>query len=315
MTQPNKKNKPEAPNIVKNIKKYAIFNPEGGLGKIIASTAIAKAIKEKYPDRTLIVVTPWPEVYLNNPLVERVYRPGAMPYFYQDYIKGKDTIVFKGEPYFNTGHLYNKQHLIKSWCETHSLKYDENLTPELYFTSAESTRVQGQVVRDKPTLLLQTNGGMYKGNNMQYCWTRDMPYNQAQILCDELSKQFQIIHVTRPECPQLNNTETLQEVDKRTLMLMAGLCTKRILIDSCLQHAAAALKAKSTVLWVATHPEVFGYKLHNNIKPAVEFRDNQNTQYIDSSFFDYDFNGPEHEYPFASPDVFNLQEIVDSLID
>ena len=73
MTQPNKKNKPEAPNIVKNIKKYAIFNPEGGLGKIIASTAIAKAIKDKYPDRTLIVVTPWPEVYLNNPAGTTVF--------------------------------------------------------------------------------------------------------------------------------------------------------------------------------------------------------------------------------------------------
>ena len=115
--------------------KFAIFNPEGGLGKIIASTAIAKAINEKYPERKLVVVTPWPEVYLNNPIVHRVYRPGAMPYFYQDYIKGKDTIVFKGEPYFNTGHLYNKQHLISSsftLTDCHLVKEDYALNGKTF---------------------------------------------------------------------------------------------------------------------------------------------------------------------------------------
>ena len=105
-------------------------------------TAVANAINTKYPDRKLIVVTPWPEVYLNNPIVHRVFRPGHMPYFYEDYIKGKDTIVFKGEPYYNTGHLYNKQHLIQSWCQTHSLEFDDNLKPELFFTSVEIERVQ-----------------------------------------------------------------------------------------------------------------------------------------------------------------------------
>jgi hypothetical protein len=40
---------------------------------------------------------------------------------------------------------------------------------------------------------------------------------------------------------------------------------KRILIDSCLQHAAAALKQQSTVLWVGTSPTVFGYNIHKNV--------------------------------------------------
>ena len=83
------------------------------------------------------MVTPWPEVYLNNPRVWRVFRSGHNPYFYKDYIKGRETIVFKGEPYFNTGHLYNKQHLIKSWCQLHNLEFDGNTKSELYFTSAE----------------------------------------------------------------------------------------------------------------------------------------------------------------------------------
>jgi hypothetical protein len=41
---------------------------------------------------------------------------------------------------------------------------------------------------------------------------------------------------------------------------------KRLLIDSFAQHMAAALNLKSTVCWISTKPETFGYKLHDNIK-------------------------------------------------
>ena len=29
---------------------------------------------------------------------------------------------------------------------------------------------------------------MYQGNDRTYCWTRDIPHNQAQILVNELAK-------------------------------------------------------------------------------------------------------------------------------
>lgn len=292
---------------------YIIFNPEGGLGKIIASTAVVRNIRVTYPDHKIIVVTPWPEVYLNNPNVERVFRSGNTPYFYKDYIKGRKSIVFKGEPYFNTGHLYNKQQLVKSWCELHNLNYDGNNNPELFFSPIEARKVATELVRDKPVLIMQTNGGMYKENNKDYCWTRDIPHNQAQILANELSKSYAILHVSRPQCKKLENTETVNEVDKRTLILMLASSQKRLLIDSCLQHAAAALNLPSTVLWVGTHPEVFGYDMHTNIKPALNMIE-KNTSYIDSLLFDYDFNGPEYEYPFESDNIFNLQEVFDSIV-
>lgn len=42
----------------------------------------------------------YPEVFINHPDIHRVYRIGMTSYFYDDYIKDKDTIVFKHEPYF-----------------------------------------------------------------------------------------------------------------------------------------------------------------------------------------------------------------------
>ena len=45
--------------------KFAIFNPEGGLGKIIASTAIAKAINEKYPENQNLKITNIHDPYIH----------------------------------------------------------------------------------------------------------------------------------------------------------------------------------------------------------------------------------------------------------
>ena len=69
--------------------KYLIFHVEGGLGKNIASTAVVTHLKKKYPDRRIIVVSPYPEIFLNNKYIYRVYRFGATPYFYDDYIMEK----------------------------------------------------------------------------------------------------------------------------------------------------------------------------------------------------------------------------------
>jgi len=88
-------------------KKYSIFHIEGGLGKHVAATAVARCIKNTHPDRELVIVCAWPEVFINLDFVDRVYRLGNVPYFYQDYIDGKDSLIFKHEPYTNPTLLQN----------------------------------------------------------------------------------------------------------------------------------------------------------------------------------------------------------------
>ena len=226
---------------------YVIFNPEGGLGKIIASTAVLKYIEKKYPDHKIIVLTPWAEVFVNNPRVYRFYKSGNHPYFYNDFLKGRKSIVLRGEPYFQTDHLYSNQHLIKSWCELFNLPYDGDCTPELYFTNAELENYNNNIALDKPILLFQTNGGPWDLDKT-YSWTRDFPHKQSQILVDELSKMYNILHICRDKGPQLNNVTRIGDTPNKRIFLSLLLKTeKRILIDSCLQHAAAALNLPSTV--------------------------------------------------------------------
>lgn len=290
--------------------KYSIFSFEGGLGKAIAATAVAEIIKNNHPDRKLIVVTPWPEVFLNNPFVERVFRLGNCPYFYKDYIYNKDSLIFKGEPYFTSEHIQKKRHIILSWCELFKLKYN-NEKSKLFYNAAELDQIMSKFGnRPKPILLMQTNGGLYN-HQKAYCWTRDLPPIQAQQLADVLQQQFHILHVSRPNSPKLNFTESIPELPKRELLGLLLVSKKRLLIDSCMQHAAAAFDLPSTVCWVGTSHTNFGYEMHSNIYPAAK---KTMDHLIDSFIFDYNFDGLEHEYPYSTNELFDLNVIVQSIL-
>ena len=66
--------------------KYFVWFIHGGLGKNVAATALVKSIKKTHPNRKLIIVCSWPQVFLNNPNIDRVYSAGNIPHFYEDYI-------------------------------------------------------------------------------------------------------------------------------------------------------------------------------------------------------------------------------------
>ena len=71
-----------------------VFHIEGGIGKNVAATAVITAYKKAKPKRKIIVVSAWPEVWINNPHIARFYRIGNTPYFYQDVIKqNRDNII------------------------------------------------------------------------------------------------------------------------------------------------------------------------------------------------------------------------------
>ena len=91
---------------------------------------------------------------------------------------------------------------------------------------------------------------------------------------------------------------------------MTAAVDKRLFIDSSLQHASAALGKKSTVLWIATQPKIFGYKLHHNIGPKKEYLDG----HIDSYLFDYNFTGTIYECPYKSTDeLHDVNAIIQSV--
>ena len=295
---------------MQNNEKYIIWHIQGGLGKNIAATALCNDLKQQYKDRKLIMVVSYPEAFLSNPVVDRVYALGQSPYFYQDYIEGKDIVLFRHEPYNQTAHVTKKQHLIHNWCDLLDIEY-KNQQPVL-FPNYPQRMTTGIWQRPKPVMVIQTGGGPMQGQKFSYSWTRDMPVEVAQEIINKYSQQYHIIQVTRPDGYQLPGAERIDRPlsNMELFSLLVG-SQKRVLIDSCLQHAAAALKLQSTVLWVGTSPTVFGYSSHKNIIAKLPKKANQ---LIGSYLFDYQFENNMHECPYMDvKDMFNIEEIFKSI--
>jgi hypothetical protein len=111
-----------------------IFQISGGIGKCVMGTAVAEIIKKKYPESKLIVVSGYPDVFLNNPFVDRAYSFGEHKYFYSDYIDGKDFKLFAHDPYLEAEHIIQKEHVIETWCKLFGLEY-EGEQPKVYLRS------------------------------------------------------------------------------------------------------------------------------------------------------------------------------------
>lgn len=295
--------------------KYSIFHVQGGLGKHIAATAVAKCIKNNHPHRKLIVVCVYADIFMNLPFVDRVYQLGNTSYFYQTYVENKDSILFHQEPYFTTDHIHKRLPLIQTWCKMYGLTY-KGETPELIFNSLQKKISKDVWVKDKkPVMVLHTNGGLITPDARPYLWARDMPFDIAQQIVDRYHKKYTIYQCTKNNSETIVNAIPIKYDDKTQLSTMEYLSIilhseKRILIDSCLQHAAAALKLPSVVLWNGTSPKVFGYDMHTNIETVKP----QNFKLPQSYLFDFDFNGVEHEYPFnENDDLFDIDKIFDSI--
>lgn len=295
--------------------KYCVFHVQGGLGKHIAATAVAKCIKNNYPSRKLIVVGVWTDVFLNLPFIDRVYNLGQTSYFYQTYIENQDSLIFANEPYYTTDHINKKLPLIQTWCKMYGLDYNGEM-PELKFNPLQK-KIAKEVWRkeDKPVMVIHTNGGMIEPNAKPYMWARDMPIDVAQEIVDKYHKDYTIYQCTKMNSLKAVNANIIEFNEEMQLSVMEFLSIilhsdKRVLIDSCLQHAAAALKLPSLVLWNGTSPKVFGYDMHTNVETIKP----HNFKLPGSYLFDFDFNGTEHEYPYDSDeDLYDKTKIFEYL--
>jgi len=263
--------------------KYSIFHVQGGFGKHIAATAVAKCIKNNHPGRQLIVVSVWSEIFQNLPFVDRVYQLGNTSYFYQSYIENEDSIIFHNEPYFTTDHIHKKLPLIQTWSKMYGLEYRGEM-PDIKFNPLQKKIAKefwASRANEKPIMVLQTNGGMYN-EQRPYLWARDMPVALAQKLVDHYSDKYHIFQVKKPSSEALDGVEVVQDpMSNMELVSILLNSEKRILIDSCLQHFSASAEKHGVVIWGSTRWTQFGYSHNKNLQFHMKDKWNE-TKFIDS---------------------------------
>lgn len=289
---------------------YSVFHIEGGIGKNIVATNVARNIKKTYPDRELVVVSPYPEVFVHNPDVYRVYKTGMCPYFYEDFIKGKDTIVFKHEPYNSNEVITRKSSLAKAWCKTLDLEYDVN-KPVLHFNQIEQQNallLQQSYSNGKPMVAVQINGGTGSSpRHINFNWFRDLPPQYVQPIINKYKDIFTFVQIKANHQIQLENC-TQVDLSLREIFLLLSQCKTALTIDSVTQHVMACFNKPSLVCWVGNSPIVYGYSVHTNVMSNLEFNHDNLESYLDP----YPLQTQGHQCPhnYDAGTLFN-QETLD----
>jgi hypothetical protein len=294
--------------------KYVIAQCQGGLGKHVIFTAFLQVVQKAHPTSKIIVVCAWPELFASLPFVHRVFPLGNTQYFYSEYIEDQNSMIYAQEPYFWPTHINKTHSLIETWCLMYGLKYDGE--QPVIKINAEQRKAIDNFYRPKfegkPFLLIQSNGGLWS-NERGYCWSRDLPFDVATKVANHFKKSHFVMQLTRPSSPKIPDVfvrnEQLSNVE---LAGIVELSDKRLLIDSCCQHMAAAFGLQSTVLWNATSSTIFGHKLHTNIQAKEKPKKSLPGSYL----FDYQFDANENEFPYEDEDLgelYNIDQIIASL--
>lgn len=286
-----------------------IFTIQGGLGKSIIATAVCKAIKKKYQNDNLIVVTGYPEVFSNLQFVDMVFAFGEESYFYSKYIEDKEVLIFNTDPYSYTPNILNQEHIIKTWCNAYGLDFNGE-TIEIALNSREVSFYTNKYASEKPIMVIQTNGGAAQ-QEAKYSWARDIPNAITQQVINEFHKEYKIYHIKREDQLSFENTTPLMDKFKAVASVIY-MSKKRLFMDSFAQHTAAALGLKSTVLWIANKPEVFGYEQHMNIKANPEtIKPDLRGSFLQK----YQITGALNEFPYRDEnEIFNIDQILESIV-
>jgi hypothetical protein len=290
---------------------YTIFHIDGGCGKNIAATAVVKSIKAHYPEHKLIVVSAYPEVFVHNPNIFRVYKFGNIPYFYDDFIDKKDSVILRMEPYHSGELLYKRKTLAEIWCDVFNIPCVDK-KPEIFLTERELLFAQNKIQKEGPILVVQSSGGA-ENQGHPYSWSRDLPPAFAQDVVNAVKDKFnKVLHIRRDNQPALENTIQISD-NFRNLFCYIALSDKFLGIDSFMQHACAAFNKKATVGWISNSPVVFGHQIHDNIiaSGAESFRHR-----IDSYLESDDWTGGRfHECPYDNmANMFNKDIFIESIL-
>lgn len=284
---------------------YSIFHIEGGIGKNILATSVVSSLKSSDPNREIIVVSAWPQVWFNNPDVFQIYPIGQVANFYKNYIKDKDTKVYRLEPYHTEDYILNKKHLIKIWCDLLGVEWNGS-GPRLYFSPLELEYLKIKMLNGvtKPIFLLHTNGGGQQGR--PYSWYRDLPTPNVMDVVEYFSNDYHIYQMGYENQQLMKGCHKLT-LDTREILAAVNFSQKRLLIDSFSQHASAAFGLKSIVCWIGNNPTVLGYNTNINLKPNVDpVFDTLHSSYLD----DFDIGGNPIQYPYDSLKLFDSNELI-----
>jgi len=261
-----------------------IIQIDGGIGRVIALTGVITEYA-KNSKNEVNVLTPYPELFFNNPYINRVYNINHQ-YIFDDVIK--DSKYINLEPY-NDYDYYNKQkHIIEVYAKQ-LLGKSEFIEPQIYLTQNELNKAK-EFVGDKKIILFQpfgSMGGTYTSNKTDEInhtnvlgdpTNRSFYFDDAETLANKIKKEgFEVLQIRNPNQYNLKDIGSLlqpngQALPIRHILALLPYIKGFVGCDSFLQHAAKMMNVKhGIVFYGTTTPENLGYKEYINYTPDKKF--------------------------------------------
>lgn len=255
--------------------KNLLFHLNGGMGKCILATAVIRSYKTANPESKVVVVSGYPEVFVNNLDVHKNFSFSS-PYLWKDYYGQPGWKVSAHDPYMEESWIKNeKLHLIDIWCNLLGVKSVQK-TPLLFFSGPEVDELQRMIQTPKPLMVVQSTGG---SNPASRSWTRNPPHNEFDEFLGRFAETHFIAHICLPETPALANVhQRIENLNRRQAMCLAHYGAEFVGIDSFGMHSRAAnLNAGPTVIFFPLEESVdrLGYQKNNwsNVVPVQEVQD------------------------------------------
>ena len=239
-----------------------VLNFSGGIGKHITATSLIKWLNEKYPEKKITIVSPYPEIFEYNPRIFRNLTPNQS-YLFEDYIKGKD--YRNGEPYQRTEYYDDKKHITEVFPISYGFgKVDGQLPTEIFLTQGEKDEAKMIANQNKPLISIQVAGGLPPGHQMNVrradIGQRNMPMKMAMLIVNELTARgYKVVQIRSQNEHQIPGTLQLN-LPFRNIIALASEIKGHIGIDSSMMHAVGIFKKPMMIFWSQTNVDNMGYK-------------------------------------------------------
>ena len=261
-------------------KEYAVVFMEGGLGKIVAATAAIRCLKKAYPDKKIVTVSGYPEVFDRNPHVYRTFRFNENKYLFEEYVK--QGTIFERDPYHLDSYRFDEVSLVQAYCDAWGVEFDGSIVPELYLDAALDTITAKQMsdLRQQaklPVLVVQYMGRSFKDQQSNVF----LPSGRENIplyekVMQELCEKFVLVLMKLPDEPGVTVPKNVvTQKDPVHFVRWFGYIKNAdgfLGVDSCGHHIAAAFRKPAVVCWGRTSHKNLGYRFHTNILGECEER-------------------------------------------
>lgn len=242
-----------------------IFHINGGIGRCICFTGVLNRFKELNPDVEVNVLTSNPEIFFNNPNINRIY-PFNTPYLFEDVVSKMEYI--EPEPYKMKEYYADKKHIIN--CFNIQINgEDEFIQSKIFFTDVEEQAAKEFVKKQKREVIFFQPFGKFGGREVPDESRRSLQFEFAKSLALKLNVKYDLFLIKEDNQKGVDGINALK-TPIRNIMCASQYVKGVIGCDSFLQHACAAVDKPAFVFFTTTREENLGYDVHKNYRNGQE---------------------------------------------